>query len=166
MITIISATNRADSNTKKIALIYQQTIAALGGEAQILDLVTLQTTTRDEAFNQLEAELLIPTTKYILISPEYNGTFTGILKLLIDISDVRKVWHGKKAMLVGVATGRAGNLRGMDQLTNVMNHLKVNVLANKVPLSSVQNELDTNGQLINETTKAVVENQIKEFLQF
>jgi NAD(P)H-dependent FMN reductase len=47
----------------------------------------------------------------------------GSLKLFIDACSVREYkqnFKGKKAALVGIASGRAGNLRGMDHLTGVM----------------------------------------------
>ncbi len=166
MITIISGTNRPDSNTHKIALVYKSIFEAMGQEVHLLDLMWLQSTVRNEAFTKVETEILIPTTKFVVISPEYNGSFSGILKLLIDISDVGKVWHGKKAMLVGVATGRAGNLRGMDQLTNIMNHLKVTVNINKIPISSVQNELGADGNLANAGTQQLVEKAVSDFIIF
>jgi chromate reductase, NAD(P)H dehydrogenase (quinone) len=166
MITIISGTNRLQSNTRKIALIYNGIFEQFGERVQFLDLEWMNSTIRTEEFSKIEAEILIPTTKFVIISPEYNGSFSGVLKLLIDISDVKNVWHNKKAMLVGVASGRAGNLRGMDNLTNILNHLKVEVFSNKVPISSVQNELDENGNLINDDMKFLLEMQSKAFITF
>ncbi len=37
-------------------------------------------------FLKMENELLIPTEKFIFIIPEYNGTFPGVLKAMIDNS--------------------------------------------------------------------------------
>ncbi len=166
MITIISATNRPGSNTRKIALAYQKEFAKQGIETTFLDLEWLENTTRNDAFTDVETKVLIPTEKFVLISPEYNGTFSGVLKLLIDISEVGKAWHSKKAMLTGVASGRAGNLRGLDQLSNVCNHLKMNVLANKLPISSVHTLLNEQGALIDAGTEELIANQVKQFIAF
>ncbi len=72
---------------------------------------------RTPEFIKIENEILIPTQKFIFIIPEYNGTFPGVLKAMIDNSDIKKAWYHKKALLTGVSTGRAGNLRGMDHLS-------------------------------------------------
>ena len=97
--------------------------------------------------------------------PEYNGSFPGILKLLIDISDVRQCWNFKKIMLVGVANGRAGNLRGLDMMTNMCHYMKMNVYHDKLPISSVTNELE-NDLFKSENTINTIKNQIEGFIAF
>ncbi len=60
-------------------------------------------------FLKIENEILIPTQKFIFIIPEYNGTFPGVLKAMIDNSDI--IRYHKKAILTGVSSGRAGNFK-------------------------------------------------------
>ncbi len=84
---------------------------------------------------------------------------------MIDNSDIKKVWHFKKALLTGVATGRAGNLRGMDHLSDVLHYLKMNVHYNKLPISVVDKVLDVNGRLNEETIKAI-NSQVSDFIDF
>jgi chromate reductase, NAD(P)H dehydrogenase (quinone) len=166
MYTIISATGRANSNTKKVANLYQQHLQALGIDAKLFDLQTITTTQRDAAFIAMEAEFLIPAQKLIIIMPEYNGSMPGIFKLMMDMSDMKQVWWGKKALLTGVASGRAGNNRGMDHLTNILNYVKVNVCYNKIPLSQIDTEITEDGQFIKESTIALVNKQLQEFIAF
>ncbi len=166
MITIISATNRVGSNTKKVSNQYLKIIELLGKKAQVLDLEWLQKTTRDEEFTKIENEILAPTEKFIIVCPEYNGGVPGIFKLLIDIGDRKKVWVNKKAMLVGVASGRAGNLRGLDHLTNMLHYMGTNVYSVKLPISSIDKELDANAQFVNPLTIETVTEQIKGYLAY
>ncbi len=165
MILIISATNRNGSNTLKIAKQYQKIAENLNIESKLLDLATLTSLGRDENFTAIERELLIPATKFLVISPEYNGSFSGILKLMIDTADIKNVFHGKKAALTGVATGRSGNLRGMDHLTNIFNHMKMLVSPNKLPLSGVQHLLDEAGAVKDENTIALMTQQLNDLQQ-
>src|SRR4051812_37641908 len=111
MYTIISGTNRKDSNTRKVAEQYQQLLETKGIESALLSLEDYEVSKPNDEYRQMEQELLVPAEKFIFVSPEYNGSIPGILKCLIDISDIQKVWWGKKALLVGISTGRAGNLR-------------------------------------------------------
>jgi NAD(P)H-dependent FMN reductase len=97
--------------------------------------------------------------------PEYNGSFPGIFKLMMDISDITRCWFHKKVMLVGVANGRAGNLRGLDNMTNMCHYMKMNVLPNKLPISSVSNELKDE-RFYQETTLNAIRNQIRQFIEF
>ncbi len=85
--------------------------------------------------------------------------------MLIDYSDVRNTWHFKKALLTGVASGRAGNLRGMDHLSDTLHYLKMNVFYNKLPISSVNQVMDTHGNL-NADTLRVVNAQLEEYISY
>jgi NAD(P)H-dependent FMN reductase len=84
----------------------------------------------------------------------------------MDALDVKKSMYGKKAAVVGVATGRAGNLRGIDHLTSVLAHMQIAVLPKFLPVSSVEKELDENGKLKNEKTKLAFRNHVESFLSF
>ena len=68
--------------------------------------------------------------------------------------------------MVGVAAGRAGNLRGMEHLTNIFNHMKINVLHLKIPISDVSNQLDENGDVHNKEIDALIDKQIELLLDF
>src|SRR6187551_2024734 len=142
MITIISGTNRHESNTGKVAAQYLQLLRDKGIDAQFVTLEGLDVNERNPSIQKLEKEILIPSDKFIFISPEYNGSIPGVLKSLIDISDIKKVWWGKKALLTGVSTGRAGNLRGMEHLTGILHYVKVHVHPNKLPISVVDKLLN------------------------
>ena len=114
----------------------------------------------------VEQEVLIPTKKFIFISPEYNGSIPGVLKSLIDNTDVQKVWLGKKALLTGVSTGRAGNLRGMEHLTGILHYVKTIVHPNKLPISVVNVILNLDGSIKDEHTLHVIDQQLNEFIAF
>ncbi|MEN8810965.1 MAG: hypothetical protein ABF272_06200, partial [Flavobacteriales bacterium] len=63
-------------------------------------------------------------------------------------------------MLVGVASGRAGNIVGLSQFTTVLNHVKVEVFSNKVLLSGIDGLLDESGKMTNDNQLKIIENQI------
>ncbi|HEY8658327.1 MAG TPA: NAD(P)H-dependent oxidoreductase, partial [Hanamia sp.] len=155
MYTIISGTNRIGSHTEKVAKEYQRILSKKNIEAKIFTLLDLDVLHRSPEFLKIESEILIPTQKFIFIIPEYNGSYPGVLKTMIDNSDIKKVWYFKKALLTGVATGRAGNLRGMDHLADTLHYLKMNVHYNKLPISLIDKMLDKKGRLNEETSKVV-----------
>lgn len=166
MYTIISGTNRKDSNTIKIAEEYQSILDQKGIKASLVSLVGLDVNMRNPQIQALEQEIFIPTEKFIFIIPEYNGSFPGVLKSLIDISDIKKVWPGKKALLTGVATGRAGNLRGLDHFTSILHYVKMNVHHNKLPISIVDKLLDDEASIHDPATVKVINTQLDEFINF
>jgi chromate reductase len=164
--TIISGTNRAGSNTRKVAEYYEQLLKQKQVPARLLSLEGWSYLEKNPAFEQLEKEILVPTHKFIFISPEYNGSIPGVLKVMMDITDYKKVWWGKKALLTGVATGRSGNLRGMEHLTGILNYLRVFVHPNRLPISSVDKLLNSQGELADTATAKAINTQIDEFIQF
>ncbi len=166
MYLIISGTNRADSYTIKVSRAYQRALAERGIESKILSLEGLDLGLRNPAYEQIETEILIPAKKIIFISPEYNGSIPGVLKSLFDISDISKTWAGKKALLTGVSTGRAGNLRGMEHLTGILHYLRMVVYPNKLPISVVDKLFDPDGRIVDPETIRLIGEQLDEFLAF
>ncbi|MBC8034520.1 MAG: NAD(P)H-dependent oxidoreductase [Chitinophagaceae bacterium] len=167
MYTVISGTNRKGSNTLKVAELYVQILRKKGIEAGLLSLVDLDVHLRNESIERIEKEILIPSERFVIISPEYNGSFPGVLKSLLDITDIRqKVWEGKKVLLTGVSTGRAGNLRGMEHLTGVLHYLKMNVHCNKLPISIVHQLIDKDELISDTATINAIDRQLAEFIEF
>ena len=166
MYTVISGTNRTGSATIKIAEHYLRLLEEKGEKAFLVSLVNLEVSNRNKAIKDLEQTILIPSTKFIFVSPEYNGSIPGVLKSLIDHSDIEQVWWGKKALLTGVSTGRAGNLRGMEHLTGILHYLKVVVHPNKLPISVVNKLLNVEGKLVEEGTLRAIRQQLDEFINF
>jgi chromate reductase len=166
MITIISGTNRKDSMTLKVAQVYQNLMAAQYDNVQLISLEGKNVWERSEDMKEMEKEYLIPSEKFVFIMPEYNGSFPGILKTMLDNSDIKKCWWYKKAMMVGVADGRAGNLRGMEHMTNILHYLKMHVFYDKIPLSRINEEVNDKGEVLKPATAQVIQQQIEAFLKF
>ncbi len=173
MITLINATNRPDNKTRVVVSAYQQLLINEGLQTQIFDMAELPL---DFIFNasygkqspimdEIIRKRLDPAERLVIVSPEYNGSYPGVFKAFIDAIHP-KHFHGKKAALVGVASGRAGNLRGMDHLTDVLHHLGVEVLSYKVPISRLDAMMANNTQLDDEETLATLNRQIRRFMAF
>ncbi len=168
---IVSGTNRAESKSLFVSQQYEQIAKASFDEVNLLSLeelngVVLSTemynaSTVDPKIIEIEDTLFTSSTHYAFIVPEYNGTFSGIFKYFIDalsIRDRNANFLNKQAALIGVAAGRAGNLRGLDQLTNALNYLGMDILSLKVPISSINAVIE--GDQLNESTKKVLTQQI------
>ncbi|MCT4580544.1 MAG: NAD(P)H-dependent oxidoreductase [Flavobacteriales bacterium] len=169
MITIIAGTNRPDSNSERIANFYHH---LLPDESQVLALKDLP---RDfvyadtygdgsDAFNAIVDSNIIKADKFIFIIPEYNGGFPGVLKAFIDAVHP-KHFNDKKAALVGLSSGHSGALRPMDQFSDILHYLKVEVLSAKPKLSGIEN-LITDNQLTDERAIGLLKDQIDRFAKF
>lgn len=180
MITVISGTNRRKSFTLPVAKQYFKLLGKYANEEiKILSLEKLplelfhtgmyHENGQTKSLIKLQNEYMIPAKKFLIVMPEYNGGFPGVLKMFIDACSVReysKTFEGKKVAMVGLASGRAGNLRGMDHLTGVMNYLGCIVMPNKLPISQIENIIDENGEIIEKESLQTIKKQIKDFIAF
>lgn len=171
-IVVLSCTNRPNSNTLKVSKIYENILRSKGVDVQILDFCTLPETIaftetfgrRSDGYARLIDEYVSRIRKFVFVVPEYNGSFPGILKTFLDSMHPRE-WNFKDACLVGVADGRAGNLRGLEHLTGIMHYLKMHVYHDKLPISIVNKVMDLEGNFSEAQMKACTL-QVEGFLQF
>ena len=167
MITIIAGTNRKNSVTLKVARYYEKLLIKKGLDCQVLDLVNLPKDflfsslygEENEDFIQITKKYIFNPSKLIVITPEYNGSFPGVMKAFIDGWNPRKV-SGKWVALVGVSSGRQGNARGMDDLTNILNYLKINIIPVKPPLSQIFKLLDEEGNITDDGMNDLIRAQL------
>ena len=103
--------------------------------------------------------------RLVIVVPEYNASMPGILKLVIDSCDP-SIFKGKKVALIGISSGRAGNIRGLDHVMTVFNYLQSEVYSNKLPISQVYNLWDGEKNLVDLNTIQSLKNHILGFCDF
>ena len=173
MVTIIASTNRPGSSTLKMAKYYQQKLSEKGVEAGLLSLEDLppnllQTDLygkRSPGFAKIQ-EIVTQTDKFLFVIPEYNGSYPGVLKVMIDACAFPESFYEKKAALVGVSAGKYGNIRGVDHFTGVCHYLSLHVMPLKLHIANIKQELDENGRLFKEDTVKFTDEQIDKFILF
>ena len=173
MVTIIAGTNRPKSSTLNVAKYYQKTLAQKGLQANVLSLTQLPDNiivsdlygSRSPEFNQIQ-QLITDTSKFLFVIPEYNGSFPGVLKVFMDACSFPQSFYDKKAALVGLSSGRYGNIRGVDHFTGVCNYMHLHVMPLKIHIPSIREELDADGNLIKEDTIKFTNEQMDKFIKF
>lgn len=173
MITVISATNRPHNNTIRFAKKYLELLKYRRVESQLfsLDEIPDSFTLKDiysyyhPGLQLLINKHILSADKLVVVVPEYNGGIPGVLKVFIDAVKP-ELFQDKKVALVGISSGRSGNLRGLDQLTNIFNYLNSEVLSYKVPVSNALSLFNDSGAIIDEGTINAFELQIEKFLKY
>lgn len=174
MTTIIASTNRPESYTLKVAEHYKNSLAVLGEHAEILSLENLPDkiihpamyeSKKIESWQPIQ-KLITETQKFLFIIPEYNGSFPGILKVLIDTCEFPVSFSGKKAALVGLSTGKYGNIRGVDHFTGICHYLNIDVLPLKLHIPYIHKELNENNDFFKEDTLRFMKQQAERFVKF
>ncbi|CAN5309556.1 hypothetical protein BH09BAC6_BH09BAC6_30790 [soil metagenome] len=173
MVTIISATNRPGSSTLKVAQYYQKRMAEMGQQAGLLSLTQLPDNfIKSDLYGERSAEfrpiqeIITGTEKFIFIIPEYNGSFPGVLKTFIDGCNFPESFYEKKAALVGLSSGKYGNIRGIDHFTGVCHYMHLNVLPLKIHIAAIHQELDNNLSLFKADTVKFTDEQMRKFIVF
>jgi len=98
-------------------------------------------------------DLLNSANAYIIACPEYNGSFTAKLKLMIENSGYPSALKGKPVGLVGLASGVLGATKSLEQLRTVCSHLGCYVLPRVVSVAQVEKQFDDFGNCINATIR-------------
>ena len=180
MITVISGTNRKDGITAVFARHYADLLISMTDEpVQMLDMSTIpydwihpdmyEVLTQSESLHVLQDRYILGAQKFFFVFPEYNGSLPGILKLFIDACSIREYkanFKGKCAGMAGIATGRAGNLRGMDHLSDVLNHMGTVVHPFRLPISNIGKILAEDGMIDDAATLLTMEKHARDFLEF
>ena len=172
-VSIICGTNRVGSNTSIVAHSIYELIKAKNKSSVYLNIKDLPA---DFAFNneimgQSSAALdgiienhVASATHFIFVLPEYNGSFPGVAKSLLDSFSPKKI-HNKRAFLVGVSSGRAGNLRGLEHFTGILNYLRVHVFPFKMAIDQVDKKIDyTQNNFNDEHSLRFLNESIDQFL--
>ncbi len=173
-ITIICGTNRVDSVSYQISVIYQQLLSKLGSKAEIIDLTDLpndfaftalyEKAGKNKEFNHFR-ELMSQSDKFIFVVPEYNGSFPGILKTFIDGLEYPGAFKNKKSALVGISSGIQGAGLALSHLTDIFHYCGMEVLSLKPKLSHI--EKNFNGkEITNPLYQQLIEEQVEKVIKF
>jgi len=173
MTTIISGTNRPNSYSLKLALIIKSFFDQNNFPSSVLSLCDLPDSLastdmfgkRSDAFKPIQ-ELIKSSDKFLFILPEYNGSYPGIAKLFIDSLDFPGSFKNKKAALIGLASGKYGNIRGIDHFTGVCHYLGLNVLPLKLHVPGIREEISADGSLSKEDTQKFMHELVDQFIAF
>lgn len=89
----------------------------------------------------------------VLATPEYHGSFSSVMKLVIENLGFPSVMAGKPVALLGVAAGVIGAIKSLEQLRSVCSHIGAVVLPGPVSVAGVQKVFDDEGRCTDEGTE-------------
>jgi chromate reductase len=170
---IISGTNRPNSRTRQVCELIQKHYSDLGETAEILDL-------RDIGLGQLyehdygsktlpdKARAAIDKIDHAeglhIVTPEYNGSMPGALKLFIDYWTYPRSFEARPVAFVGLG-GRFGGLRPVEHLQGVFGYRNAYIFPVRVFIMDVMNKLK-DGQISDQMTAGLLKTQVEGFCRF
>ena len=99
--------------------------------------------------DELQA-LVGAATGVVLSTPEYHGSYSSAIKLVIENMGFPSALSGKPVALLGVAAGQIGAIKALEHLRSVASHVGAIVLPGPVSIAGVQDVFDEDGRCLDE----------------
>lgn len=152
MITVISGTNRAGSNTLKVARQALGCYREGGGGASLLDLAELPAAIFSPSAYAEKPAAFAPVSRavldsdgLVLVVPEYNGSMPGVLKLFIDMLEFPESFDRRPVCFIGLSAGESGAVRPVEHLQQVFGYRNAFLYPERVFLPKVSKLLGADG---------------------
>jgi len=108
-----------------------------------------------QATRDLQAKVSV-ATGLVLATPEYHGTFSSVIKLVIENLGFPSVLSGKPVALLGVAAGAIGAIKALEHLRSVCSHIGALTLPLPVSVANVQRVFDADGRCLDPNVEKLV----------
>lgn len=99
------------------------------------------------------AETIRNAVGVILATPEYHGSHSSVIKLVIENLGFPSGLAGKPVALLGVAAGQIGAIKALEHLRSVCSHVGSIVLPGPVSVAGVQDVFDEDGKCLDASTE-------------
>jgi len=155
MITIISGTNRPESNTRKVSDLVLEALTKNAEPTQLVDLSELPDelfasssyASKPDSFAPLQ-EAILSTDGILTVVPEYNGSFPGVLKYFIDMLRFPDSLYEKPAAFVGISAGPWGAVRAVEHIEMVFQYRHAHLFGRRCFIPGINQALGEAGRLI------------------
>jgi NAD(P)H-dependent FMN reductase len=170
-IEIISGSPRSNSITKRVALhLFRILKETTQHEIGIIDMHEWNLPPMQTVFTSIEntpdefkalSKRIFEADAFILVSPEYNGSYSPAMKNLLDHFPKR---HHKPFGIVTASPGPLGGMRAAQQLLLLVPALFGIASPYLLIVASVDKKFDGEGELIDKSFQNNVHNFVAEFL--
>lgn len=170
-IEIISGSAREKTVTRRVAMhLLQYLQENTSHETGLIDLRDWDLPPLQSVFSSVDktppefrslSERMFKADAFILVSPEYNGSYSPAMKNLLDHYPKQ---HHKPFGIVTASPGATGGLRASQQMQLLIHALFGVASPYMLIVPSVDKKFDENGTLTDETFYHIVHNFISEYL--
>jgi NAD(P)H-dependent FMN reductase len=156
-VPVLLGTPRVGRMSEYAARVVWEAVATRPGvESELIDVAKLRIRFDDEgetAKDPVFSETMNRADALILVTPEYNHGYAGVLKHVID-TNLKEYVH-KAAGIVGVSAGVFGGARGIQNLLPVLRELGFVTIFWDVYFTSVHKRFDESGELVDDSFLAI-----------
>jgi chromate reductase len=177
-----AGSTRDGSFNKKLIKVAAEAAKATGAEVTLIDLRDFELPFYD---GDLEAEIKLPDNGrrlkdlfianhgFIISSPEYNSSISGVLKNAIDWASrpepgrpPLECFTDKTAAIIAASPGALGGLRGLLTLRLILGNIGAYVIPKQFALSKANEAFDESGKLKEPKQQTTIEAVAKTLVDF
>ena len=173
MIILITGTNRKASKSSVMARCLSLIYDEMGIENKVLELNELPPETFSPDAYHVKPPKVLEFTQDILnasglvvVTPEYNGSMSGALKLFIDLLPFPESFEGRPVCYIGLASGQFGALRPVEHLQQVFGYRNAYNFPKRVFIPAVHDFLDDEKGILDEDLATRLKEQARSFVEF
>jgi len=173
MIEIIVGTNRRNSSSAVVANWLHAFYSDLTESSQVMDLTDLPLETfSPDAYKEKPEKVRTFTDRVlnakglVVVTPEYNGSMTGALKLFIDLLPFPESFENRPVCYLGLASGQFGALRPVEHLMQVFGYRNAYNFPKRVFLPFCHNCIDPEKGVTDEESAKRLQQQAIGFIEF
>jgi len=172
-ILLISGTNRPGANALRVTKIIEAHYVSQGLPVELYSLADMPRelfdatsyATKPASWNAVQQRVVAAAGLHV-VTPEYNGSFPGVLKYFIDMLKFPESFERKPVAFVGEAAGVWGGLRSVEQLQLIFGYRNAYVYPERVFIPGINGKLDAEGRLTDAETDKRLSMQVDGFAKF
>lgn len=173
-ILAFAGSTRTDSFNKKLVKIAADGARDAGADVTYLDLRDLDLPLYDGDLEERDGipakakelkQIMLDHHAFLIASPEYNSSISGVLKNAIDWASrpapgekMLACYEGKVAGLMSASPGAYGGLRGLVTVRSILGNIKVLVIPDQVAVAKAHEAFNGDGSMKDEKQQASIKN--------
>lgn len=178
----LAGSARKDSVNKKLAKVASEISDSMTALPTFIDLADFDMPIYNQDIEDLTGlpenakklkKLFVEHDGFCLVCPEYNGTFTPLLKNALDWISRKEpsdsapllAYKGKTCLLLSASPGPLGGLRGLMDTRKMLSSIGVHVIPDQLAVGGAYNKFDKDGHLTDEDEKNKLTSVVEAFVK-
>lgn len=179
-ILFLAGSAREGALSKKVAKAAQKLASEKGARTRFIDLRDYPIPLYDGDLEASEGmpenakklkSMFAKSDGFYIVTPEYNGFFSPLLKNLIDWmsrpdgENIGNAYQGKVAAISGSSPGAMGGVRALPHLRTLLSGIGVHVVPSQVAVGLAAEATNEDNEFINDRQKNMIDAQLDQLIQ-
>jgi FMN reductase len=170
IVTILGSVRSGNNSAKALAIVHEELNSRSDVSFTNIDPAELNLSLPGIENNSGDAKWVNETIKdadgIIIASPEYHGSYSSVIKLILDNLTYPSLMKEKPVSLLGVASGQIGAIKSLEHLRSICSHMGAIVLPGPVSIANVNKVFDEEGNCIDPNIEKRIKNLAQNLLKY